>query len=100
MERLNSKKRGKVIHNGIDVDLFAYNETNRQEIRKKLGLEEKFVIGHTGHFYPVKNQIFLINLMPEIIQNNKESVLIDDSVIEKGRLTDSTALSMCLRFRL
>ena len=70
------KKRGKVIHNGIDVDLFAYNETSRQEIRKKLGLEEKFVIGHTGHFYPVKNQIFLINLMPEIIQNNKESVLI------------------------
>ena len=70
------KKRGKVIHNGIDVDLFAYNETNRQEIRKKLGLEGKFVIGHTGHFYPVKNQIFLINLMPEIIKNNKDAVLI------------------------
>lgn len=70
------KKRGKVIHNGIDVDLFAYNETFRQEIRKKLGLEEKFVIGHSGSFFPVKNQQYLIEIMSELLLKKPNAILL------------------------
>ena len=63
-------KRGRVIRNGIDTDAFAYSEENRNSIREKYGIaSDEFVIGHSGTMIPLKNQEFLIRLMPKIRQN-------------------------------
>ena len=40
------------------------DEEKRKEIREKLNIGEKFVIGHAGHLASVKNQGFLIEIMP------------------------------------
>ncbi len=69
-------KKGVTILNGIDTKKFAYSEINREEARKKLKLTNNFVIGHVGHLAKVKNQSFLINLMPEILKNNKNAKLL------------------------
>ena len=59
--------RGIVIRNGIDTDSFAFSRQNRSRIREKYGLpQESFVIGHSGTLVPLKNQAFLIRLLPEI----------------------------------
>lgn len=70
------RKKGKVVYNGIDTERFAFSAESRAKLRKKLNLEGKFVIGHAGHFVKVKNQKFLISLMPEILKKRPESVLL------------------------
>lgn len=79
-ERLFGKrffnKNGTLILNGVDIKSFAFSEEKRNEIRKKHNFNCKFVIGHAGHLFPVKNQIFLIELMPEILKKKPESVLL------------------------
>ncbi|WP_304583374.1 glycosyltransferase, partial [Dubosiella newyorkensis] len=40
----------KVFNNAIDLDKFKYNEVVRNELRKELDIEKKFVIGHIGRF--------------------------------------------------
>lgn len=69
-------KKGFTILNGIDTKKFAYSETNREEIRKKLEITNNFVIGHVGHLSDVKNQSFLINLMPKILKKHKNATLL------------------------
>lgn len=68
-----------VIPNGIDTDLFSYNEQARDAIRKQHQIAaDTFVIGHSGTIYPLKNQEFLIRLLPEVrkIRENSELVLV------------------------
>ena len=71
-ERLYGKrafsKRGELILNGIETANFSYSEERRNDIISKLGLNEAFVIGHAGHLAKVKNQQFLIELMPKILK--------------------------------
>lgn len=68
-----------VIDNGIDTELFAYNEENRCNIRNRYNISnEAFVIGHSGTISKLKNQAFLIQQLPEIrkIKKNAELMLI------------------------
>lgn len=70
------RKKGITILNGIDTEKFAYDEENRQEARSRLKLTDNFVIGHAGHLAAVKNQSFLINLMPEILKKKQNAKLL------------------------
>ena len=67
---------GKVIRNGIDVRRFQFDPAVRGEIRRQYGLEDRFVIGHVGHYVTVKNQIFLIRLMEKLQASAPEAVLL------------------------
>lgn len=69
-------KRGKLIFNGIDLDSFAFNASARAEIRERLGLQDAFVIGHVGHLATVKNQSFLLELMPRLLQAEPKAHLL------------------------
>lgn len=79
-EILFGKKRyaqkGITILNGIDTKKFAYSEENREEMRTMLEVTNSFVIGHVGHLAKVKNQSFLISLMPKILEKNKNAKLL------------------------
>ncbi len=93
---------GRVIKNGIDVRAFSYREEAAGQIREKYGLEGKFVLGHVGHYVDVKNQSFLIRLMPELLKRRPNAVLLmfgdgEDrkklsALIEKYHLKDSAFL--------
>ena len=65
-----------LILNGIDVQTFAYSEEQRQRIREELGLGESLVLGHSGHLAAVKNQVFLLELMPQIIERRPDVKLL------------------------
>lgn len=70
------ERNGYVMRNGIDTDAHAWSPENRARIRRQYGLENSFVIGHTGTLTRVKNQGFLIRLMPQILQIRPEAVLM------------------------
>lgn len=96
-------KSGICILNGIDTRAFGYDEEYRQSIRQKLGLENCFVIGHVGHLAEVKNQSFLIRLMPEILKRKPNAKLLMlgegedrpmlEQLIGKLKLTDSVIMT-------
>lgn len=70
------EKHGRILYNGIDTKEFLFSHDARNKMRKKLNIQNKFVIGHVGHFAQVKNQQFLISLMPEIIKRRPDVILI------------------------
>ena len=69
-------KRGNLILNGIDVAAFAYDEQKGAAIRESLGLAGRFVMGHAGHLAEVKNQSFLLDLMPEVLKRRPDAMLL------------------------
>lgn len=87
------KQRGKLILNGIETAEFAFNTETRERMRSELGIADKFVIGHAGHLAAVKNQKFLITLMPDILKNRKNAVLLmlgegEDRAMLEGRIAE------------
>lgn len=79
-ERLFGKKtfhkRGQLILNGIDVAAFAYDQDRRNTIRQQLGLGNRFILGHAGHLAEVKNQAFLLDLMPLVLKKQSDTMLL------------------------
>lgn len=69
-------RHGRVIKNGIDIPLFRYDPVARQAIRAELHLNDKYVIGHVGHYVPVKNQSYLISLLPDLLKQRPDAVLL------------------------
>lgn len=70
------QNRGLCILNGIDTARFAYSKESRARIRQLLKLEDAFIIGHVGHLMEVKNQSFLIMLLPEIKKRRANAKLL------------------------
>lgn len=73
-----SMERGEVtiFNNAIDLDKFKYDENVRNEIRKELGIVDKFVVGHVGRFCYQKNQEFMIDVFEEVYKQNPNAVLM------------------------
>jgi len=67
---------GIVIYNGIDLDSYRYNLDNRNCVRDYYNMNNALVIGHVGHFADVKNQKYIVELMPKILEKKKNSVLL------------------------
>lgn len=65
-----------IIKNGIDTERFSFNETKREYWRKKLGLTDKFVVGHVGRFSHEKNHPFLIDVFEKIAEIDEQSRLL------------------------
>lgn len=75
----------KIVHNGIEIEKFKFNPEIREEYRKKLDLENNFVIGHIGRFNDQKNHTFLIDIFEGIYQLNNKAVLL---LIGEGELKE------------
>lgn len=84
-EYLFGKAAYRVLYNGIDTSLFSFDQSARDSIRKKLGIENRIVIGHIGRFSPEKNHRFLLQLTEELIKTNSSYVLL---CVGNGELFD------------
>lgn len=78
-----NKENYKVIKNAIDVEKYIFDEVKRDVIRKKLGINDKFVLGHVGSFTYPKNHKFLIDVFYQVQKQNKNSALV---LVGDGRL--------------
>lgn len=70
------KHRGKLILNGIDVRSFAFDCDSRAVIRSQLNAADRFVLGHVGHLMEVKNQAFILDLMPAVLERKPDALLV------------------------
>lgn len=69
------RERGIVLLNGIDLERFHYDPAMRERIRRENRWDGKLVIGHAGHLETVKNQAFLLRLMPELLKKRPDTRL-------------------------
>lgn len=75
-EWLFGKNNYEVLVNGFNTMSFEFDEEKRLKIRKRLHIEDCYVIGHVGRFNEQKNQFFLLEIFNEIIVKKPNAVLL------------------------
>lgn len=91
-----------IVQNAIDSQRFIAEANIREEIRKELRVENKFVVGHVGRMQPEKNHDFLLNVFAEIKKKkpDAELILVGTGPLEdkiKGKVAEKS-LSDCVHF--
>lgn len=71
------------LNNAIDTKQFLYNKEIELEIRKELGVENQFIVGHVGGFSEAKNHRFLLEIFCEIVKRKEDAVLL---LVGNGKL--------------
>lgn len=85
-EYLFKKRSFEVIPNGVDAARFRYNPASRSDVRSRLGLGDRFVIGHVGRFYPEKNHGYILDVFKRVKERIPDAALI---LLGEGALMDS-----------
>lgn len=76
----------KILHNGVDLDIFRYDEKDRDQIRRELDVDlETKLVGHVGRFDPQKNHSFLMEIFQKIHQMEPDTKLV---LVGKGPLEE------------
>lgn len=69
-------QRYEFIPNGIALEKYAFDLTIRERVRRDLGVENKFVIGHAGRFNVQKNHEYLIDVFAALHSECNDAVLL------------------------
>lgn len=79
-----SHKNFSIVNNAINTNKFLFNERIRDQYRKKLNLNDKFVIGCIGRLSYKKNIDFLIQIMNELkdVERNIHLLIIGGGDLE------------------
>lgn len=78
-KKLYHKRQVEIIHNGIDVRKYEFNQEKRSYYRKQLGIENETIVGFVGRFSAAKNLKFILNLAKKLTYNKQiKFVLIGD----------------------
>ena len=64
------------INNAIDVAVYTYDPTKRQEMRSQLRLKDELTIGHVGRFNQPKNHPFLLDIFAALLKKEPNAVLL------------------------
>lgn len=65
-----------VMNNGIDFSKFKHSLSDRDKIRSELKIGNSFLVGHIGHFEPVKNHNFIMDIFEKLYNVNHEYKLL------------------------
>ena len=71
-----AKDRIQIFNNAIDTAQFAFDPAVRKRVRKELGLEKAFVVGHIGRFTYQKNHEFLLRAFACVREKRSDAVLL------------------------
>ena len=83
---LFKKDKYHIINNAINVEIYKYNSETRKEFREKFNIKEnEIAIGTVGRLTEQKNQMFLLEIMNEIIKHNENYKLF---IIGEGHLKE------------
>ena len=65
-----------LINNGVDLDVYRFDEQERNRIREEFGIGQKLVVGHIGRFVTQKNHRYLLRVFQEIHKQRSDAVLM------------------------
>lgn len=70
------KDQIRMLPNAVEVEKYHFNPGKRKQVRDRLGLENRVVVGNVGRYSYQKNQEFLIRAFAKARQKNKKLFLI------------------------
>ena len=65
-----------IVYNGIDINIFKFNNAYRDEIRNKYNIGNKYLIGSLGRLSFEKNNFFLLDILNKVFKVNENAVLM------------------------
>lgn len=71
-----AKTQVRLLHNGVDLNVFRYDPEGRQRIRESFSLSDQLVIGHIGRFHDQKNHRFLLETFRSVREQRPNAVLL------------------------
>lgn len=71
-KRWGESKKSVVLPNAIASEKYIFNGEIRDKIRKELGIEDCYVIGHVGRFHYAKNHEYLIEVFSSLHAGMKD----------------------------
>lgn len=85
-----------VQQNGINTQRFAFNPEKREQIRRRLNVEGKFVVGNIGRFNLQKNHVFLLDIFAALKKTAPDSalLLVGEGDLEKSLRKKTAALGL------
>jgi len=64
------------LQNAVDTRQYQANPKEREECRRRLGIENKKVFLHVGRLHPSKNHNFLLNVFAKVVNHQPDSILL------------------------
>ena len=80
-----------VLKNAIDAKQYLYSPERSREMKRKLHVENKFVLGHIGRFNQQKNHDFLVEVFYELHKKNDNSILL---LVGRGELEEKIKIKV------
>lgn len=68
--------RTRFLPNAIDCQKFAPDPLIREKIRRELGIENGYVIGHVGRFHYAKNHEYLLRVFAELVKRKSRNYVL------------------------
>ena len=68
--------RTRFLPNAIDCQKFASDPLVRETIRRELGIENCYVIGHVGRFHYAKNHEYLLRVFAELVKRKTRDYVL------------------------
>ena len=85
-KRVQNRTNFYILKNSIDLDVFTFSNSRREQIREELGIQpDEFIICHVGNFTKAKNHSFLIDVFYEFRKLKKGKLLLVGADNEKLR---------------
>ncbi|HBE13224.1 MAG TPA: glycosyltransferase family 1 protein [Clostridiales bacterium] len=75
-KKMVQSRQVEIIKNGIEVNRFLPDQDVRNTVRRKIGLENAFVVGHIGRMSPAKNHDFLLEVFVRVLQHTPAAWLL------------------------
>lgn len=69
-------RKVKMVNNGVELERYRFDPERRDQLRRELGLERAFVIGHVGRFAYQKNHDFLLDAFAATRKHVKNAKLL------------------------
>ena len=66
----------RILPNAVDISKYEPSCDKQVEMKKKLGLEGKFLVGDIARFAPEKNHTFLIDIFEKLLEKEENAHLI------------------------
>ena len=87
-------KKSNVIYNAIDISSKDFDLEKRNEIRRSIGAEGRYIIGTVGRMTYQKNQSFLISLMSQLTKIDPLLIIVGTGEEEDSLRKQATDLNV------
>lgn len=66
----------RIIPNGIDIERFRFQNRQRLDMRRTMGLSDQFIVGTVGRLCREKNHMFLLDVFSNVLKMQPNSTLL------------------------